>query len=38
VTLADGFIERPSAPGLGITLDETFADRYPYRPGIVEYA
>ena len=38
VTLADGFIERPSAPGLGITLDAGFAERYPYRPGIVEYA
>ena len=32
VTLADGFIERPSAPGLGITLEPGFADRYPYRP------
>ena len=38
VTLADGFIERPTAPGLGITLDAGFAERYPYRPGIVEYA
>ena len=38
VTLADGFIERPSAPGLGITHPEGFAERYPYRPGIVEYA
>ena len=38
VVLADGFIERPSAPGLGITLDADFADRYPYRAGVVEYA
>ena len=38
VTLADGFIERPSAPGLGITLPDDFAERYPYRPGVVEYA
>ena len=38
VVLADGFIERPSAPGLGITLDDTFAARFPFRPGVVEYA
>ena len=38
VKLADGFIERPTAPGLGITLDRGFADRYPYRAGVVEYA
>jgi L-alanine-DL-glutamate epimerase-like enolase superfamily enzyme len=38
VTLADGFIERPSAPGLGITLPPDFDERYPYQPGVVEYA
>ncbi len=38
VRLADGFIERPSAPGLGITLAPDFADRYPYQAGVVEYA
>ena len=38
VTLADGFIERPSEPGLGITLPGDFAERYPYKPGVVEYA
>jgi L-alanine-DL-glutamate epimerase-like enolase superfamily enzyme len=38
VRLADGFMERPTEPGLGITLDADFADRYPFRPGVVEYA
>ena len=38
VRLVDGFIERPTAPGLGITLDDGFADRHPYRAGVVEYA
>lgn len=38
VRLADGFIERPTAPGLGITLDDAFAARYPYRAGVVGYA
>ena len=38
VVLSDGFMERPSAPGLGVALPEGFEDKYPYRAGIVEYA
>jgi L-alanine-DL-glutamate epimerase-like enolase superfamily enzyme len=38
VRLADGFMERPTEPGLGVTLDPDFADRYPFGPGVVEYA
>ena len=38
ITLADGFMERPTAPGLGIELDEAFLAANPYRPGPLEYA
>ena len=38
VELADGFMQRPSGPGLGITLDEAFIEAHPYRPGPLEYA
>jgi L-alanine-DL-glutamate epimerase-like enolase superfamily enzyme len=38
VTLIDGFQALPTAPGLGVELPEGFEDRYPYRPGIYEFA
>jgi L-alanine-DL-glutamate epimerase-like enolase superfamily enzyme len=38
VRLTDGFMERPTAPGLGITLDPAFIAQHPYRPGALEYA
>jgi galactonate dehydratase len=38
VTLVDGFMERPTLPGLGITLDPAFVEAHPYRPGPLEYA
>jgi hypothetical protein len=38
VTLVDGFQALPTAPGLGVSLPEGFEDRYPYRPGIYEFA
>lgn len=38
VELADGFVQRPTAAGLGITLDEAFIEAHPYRPGPLEYA
>lgn len=38
VTLVDGFVERPTLPGLGITLDPAFVEAHPYRPGPLEYA
>jgi L-alanine-DL-glutamate epimerase-like enolase superfamily enzyme len=38
VVLDNGFMKRPSAPGLGVALPEDFEARYPYRAGIVEYA
>ena len=38
VVLVDGFVGRPTAPGLGVTLPDGFEARYPYQPGILEYA
>lgn len=38
IRLVDGFVERPTLPGLGISLDEAFVAEYPYRPGAIEYA
>ena len=38
VVLADGFMERPSAPGLGVALPDGFLEQHPYRPGNIEYA
>jgi L-alanine-DL-glutamate epimerase-like enolase superfamily enzyme len=38
LSLADGFMARPTAPGLGITLDPAFVAAHPYRPGPLEYA
>ncbi|HEV8489857.1 MAG TPA: mandelate racemase/muconate lactonizing enzyme family protein [Candidatus Limnocylindrales bacterium] len=38
VALEDGFMKRPTAPGLGVALPEGFVDRYPYKPGALEYA
>lgn len=38
VGLIDGFVERPTLPGLGITLDPAFVEAHPYRPGPLEYA
>ena len=38
VTLVDGFQAAPTAPGLGVTLPVDFVERYPFRPGIFEYA
>ncbi len=36
--LVDGFVERPTQPGLGITLDPAFVEEHPYRAGALEYA
>ena len=38
VTLVDGFQALPTAPGLGVALPDGFEERYPYRPGIHEFA
>jgi len=38
VKLVDGFQRLPTAPGLGVALPGGFEERYPYRPGIYEYA
>ncbi len=38
VVLVDGFVGRPTAPGLGVSLPADFETRYPFKPGIVEYA
>jgi len=38
IRLVDGFVARPTAPGLGIALDPEFAANHPYRPGPLEYA
>jgi L-alanine-DL-glutamate epimerase-like enolase superfamily enzyme len=31
--VVDGYLRVPDRPGLGIDIDETVADRYPYKPG-----
>jgi len=36
--LVDGFVERPTQPGLGISLDPAFVEEHPYRAGALEYA
>jgi len=36
--LVDGFVERPTEPGLGISLDAAFVEEHPYRAGALEYA
>ncbi len=38
IELVDGFVQRPTEPGLGITLDEAFIAAHPYKPGPLEYA
>ncbi len=38
IRLVNGFVERPTEPGLGITLDPAFIAAHPYRPGPLEYA
>lgn len=38
ISLVDGFQALPTAPGLGVKLPDDFEERYPYRPGIYEYA
>jgi len=38
VRVTDGFAELPEAPGLGVELRPDFIEKYPFRPGIVEYA
>jgi L-alanine-DL-glutamate epimerase-like enolase superfamily enzyme len=38
VRLDQGFVRLPQAPGLGVELRPGFIDKYPFRPGIVEYA
>lgn len=38
VVLVDGFVGRPTKPGLGVSLPDDFEARFPYQPGIVEYA
>lgn len=36
--LVDGFVERPTQPGLGVSLDPAFVEEHPYRQGALEYA
>jgi L-alanine-DL-glutamate epimerase-like enolase superfamily enzyme len=36
--LTDGDLAPPTAPGLGIVLPPDLTERYPWQPGIVEYA
>ena len=38
VKLVDGFVDLPTAPGLGVELRPGFIEKYPFQPGIVEYA
>jgi len=38
LTLTDGFLALPTAPGLGVALPEGLLDRYPWQPGIIEVA
>jgi L-alanine-DL-glutamate epimerase-like enolase superfamily enzyme len=38
VVLTDGFMERPTAPGLGVAIPDGFVDRNPFKPGALEYA
>jgi L-alanine-DL-glutamate epimerase-like enolase superfamily enzyme len=38
VRVTDGFATLPTAPGLGVELRPDFIDKYPFKPGIVEYA
>jgi L-alanine-DL-glutamate epimerase-like enolase superfamily enzyme len=38
VRIVDGFVGRPTLPGLGVTLPDDFESRYAHKPGIVEYA
>jgi L-alanine-DL-glutamate epimerase-like enolase superfamily enzyme len=38
VHVTDGYVRLPEAHGLGVDLRPGFIERYPFRPGIVEYA
>ena len=38
VRVTDGFVKLPQEPGLGVALRPGFVEKYPFRPGIVEYA
>ena len=38
LTLSDGFLAPPAAPGLGVHLPDDLLDRFPWRPGIIEVA
>jgi L-alanine-DL-glutamate epimerase-like enolase superfamily enzyme len=38
VRVTDGYATLPTAPGLGVELRPDFIEKYPFRPGIVEYA
>ncbi len=38
VQVTDGFARLPEAPGLGVELRPDFVEKYPFKPGIVEYA
>jgi L-alanine-DL-glutamate epimerase-like enolase superfamily enzyme len=38
VRVTDGYASLPTAPGLGVELRPDFIAKYPFKPGIVEYA
>lgn len=38
LTLEDGMVRPPTAPGLGVVLPEDLTERWPYQPGWHEYA
>lgn len=38
LVLRDGAVLRPEAPGLGITLDESIKERFPFSPGAEEFS
>jgi L-alanine-DL-glutamate epimerase-like enolase superfamily enzyme len=38
LAIVDGMLQPPRAPGLGVTLPDDLADRWPYEPGWHEYA
>ena len=38
VRITDGFASLPTAPGLGVELRPEFIEKYPFQPGIHEYA
>lgn len=38
LTIVEGSVEAPTAPGLGVSMPPGFAEAHPYRPGAIEYA